>query len=106
MPLFEFFKQSLDHLKSGRQNLSVAWNQILGNLKESKNILQHVTDALTSILSLVHNRIVKNDHLIDKVLTNQNQLESSKLPIPSEDLNLSDEECVGLANKLEALALK
>ena len=104
VPLSPFLNKSLDELTIGQHNLSMAWDLILGNLKESQNILQHVADALSSLLNLVKKRMEKNDVLVRKICANQT--ESAKLPIVPEKRDMSDEELETLALRLEAITTK
>jgi len=104
VPLFEFFNVSSDSLKSYREDLFVSWNRILGNLKDSQNILQHVAGSISSVLSLIQKRIEENDIIMNQIQTSK--LESGELPFVPNDLDLSDEELKNLAHELEAMALR
>jgi hypothetical protein len=104
VPLFDFLNRSLDDLKSDRQDLFVFWNQILGNLEESQNILQSVAGSVSSVLDLILKRTEENDTIMREIQTSK--VELGELPFVPNDLDLSDEELKNLAHKLEAMTLR
>ena len=102
MPLFDFLNRSLDDLKSDRQDLFVSWNQVLGNLNNSQNILQHVAGSVSSILNLIQKRMEENETIMSQIQSSK--IKSGELPTVPCDLDLPDEDLKHLAHKLEAMA--
>jgi len=84
--------------------LSVSWNKILSDLKESQNILKNVAGSISSVLDLIRKRMEENNVLMRQIQTRK--MESGELPVVPNDLDLSDEELKNLAQKLEATTLR